>query len=183
MSEEIKGRFMKNVKTDVLYVFDEKQVEKKLHMVECDDEGNLLIENISVASGEMISVMEDLVKDKADLKERNLYLEKTILKYKAKYGSLKSALPEPKKKAPAKKAEKLAKAEVEVPPEPKVIAPEDLETPEKIPSKKEMAATLKEVYGIEVDPKKNSVDALCTMIAEAAVVPPEEAEALNDMLK
>jgi uncharacterized protein with GYD domain len=186
MSEQTeKRRYMKNVKTDTLYAFDEKQIEKKLNMVECDKDKNLLIENISVASGEMVSVMGELVKEKAVLKEENLRLEKENLQYRAKYGSLESALPEAKgvAKAPAAPVVPEVKDEPVVP-APKVVAPEDLETTG-TPTKAEMAKDLKDGYGIIVDPKKSTVEALQIKLAEAATMTPEQLKALElkDMLK
>ena len=190
--KEVK-RFMKNIDTGAIFPWAEKAIQK-LNMFECDKDGNVVVEHQSIADGDMLAHMQELVEDKKKLKAKVEELEKELLRYVAAYGPIDSKLPEAKKPAPApvpKKEEALAPA-----PEPKeeettedeapdklTGGPETSKTPEPRLTKASLAKALFEENGIKVNPKNYKLDELIKMKDEADTASPEEMTKAEYLLK
>jgi len=189
-------RFMKNVNTDVVFPFHDKQI-KKPNMFECDAEGTIMVENQAVGGTNMIEMLETLAAEKKAIKAKLDDALKQLKEYKEGFGPLDSKLPD----SPALKKQKAAKAEAEAKPakakakdevekaEAKPVeAPPTLEVDnsalladvekniddEPVPTKAALAKALFEENGIKVNTRNYSLDDLIVMKDDADKASPEE---------
>lgn len=177
-------RFMKNIKTGVVFPFDEDQVKTKDHMFESDKDGNVLVENQSVKDDDLLVLAESLAEEKKKIQDELREVTKERDEYRKLYGSLESKLPdapglEGRKdavKAAAEPVEEVAPEVEETPESESGMDLSDVETRPEVPklTKAQIAQELREVHGIEADVRKFKLSDLEDMLDEARIATPEQ---------
>jgi vacuolar-type H+-ATPase subunit I/STV1 len=85
-------RYLKNTENNRVFPWT-KALSKKVGMVDCDEHGNIKVENISIEEGELLRKLQDKAKEANELRKENAILKAELKKYISMHGEFENQLP------------------------------------------------------------------------------------------